>query len=152
MGLPANHSERLARARRCLHGLSVGDAFGERFFTDPDTVETLIQRREVPRSPWRFTDDTVMAISIVDVLSDRADIDQDALAELFRARYRLDPARGYGAMAHRILGRFDAGEHWFDVAPDVFGGAGSMGNGGAMRASPIGAYFSDDLARAAEAA
>jgi ADP-ribosylglycohydrolase len=29
---------------------------------------------------------------------------------------------------------------------------GSMGNGGAMRASPIGAYFSDDLPRAAEAA
>jgi len=152
MGLPADHSERLARARRCLDGLSIGDAFGERFFADPQTVEVLIQRREVPGPPWAFTDDTVMAISIVDALSDRADIDQDRLAWLLAARYRLDPTRGYDAMAHRMLGRFIAGEHWFDVAPDAFGGAGSMGNGGAVRASPIGAYFSDDLARAAEVA
>jgi ADP-ribosylglycohydrolase len=152
MSLPADHSERLARARRSLDGLSVGDAFGERFFAAPQTVEALIRRREVPGPPWPFTDDTVMAISIVDVLSDGADIDQDTLAWMLGARYRRDPARGYDAVAHRMLSRFIAGERWFDVAPDAFGGAGSMGNGGAVRASPIGAYFSDDLARAAEAA
>lgn len=31
--LPANHVDRMTRARLSLDGLSVGDAFGERFFT-----------------------------------------------------------------------------------------------------------------------
>jgi ADP-ribosylglycohydrolase len=38
------------------------------------------------------------------------------------------------------------------VAPSAFSGEGSMGNGGAMRAGPVGAYFADDLATAAEQA
>jgi ADP-ribosylglycohydrolase len=68
------------------------------------------------------------------------------------ARYRLDPARGYGGTAHGILRRIAEGEPWREVASSVFGAGGSMGNGGAMRAAPIGAYFFDDLARAARAA
>ncbi len=147
-----SHEDRLLRAQSSLRGLSVGDAFGERFFTNPHTVEHLIEIRAVPAPPWSFTDDTVMAISIVDVLDDRGLIDRDLLADLFGARYCLDPARGYGGTAHGILRRIAGGEPWSEVASSVFGGGGSMGNGGAMRAAPIGAYFSDDLVRAARAA
>jgi ADP-ribosylglycohydrolase len=147
-----SHEERLLRARTSLRGLSVGDAFGERFFMNPHTVEYLIENRAIPAPPWSFTDDTVMAISIVDVLDDKGLIDRDLLAGLFGARYRLDPARGYGGTAHGILRRIAEGEPWREVASSVFGGGGSMGNGGAMRAAPIGAYFSDDLVGAARAA
>lgn len=135
---------RRARARQSLEGLSVGDAFGERFFGSPHIVERLIESRAIAAGPWGYTDDTVMALSVVDVLEDCAQIDQDRLADLFAARYRLDPARGYGGTAHGILTRISAGEPWHDVAPSVFDGAGSMGNGGAMRAAPIGAFFYDD--------
>jgi hypothetical protein len=38
------------------------------------------------------------------------------------------------------------------LAANAFGGQGSMGNGGAMRVAPLGAYFADDLERCAEAA
>jgi len=140
-------SLRLANAQRSLAGTSVGDAFGERFFTSPQMVERLIELRALAPAPWQFTDDTIMTVSVVDVLAERGEIDQDRLAALFGARYRLDPARGYGATAHGILTRIAAGEHWRDVAGSVFGGSGSMGNGGAMRAAPIGAFFFDDLER-----
>jgi ADP-ribosylglycohydrolase len=142
----------LQRAQISLQGLSVGDAFGDQFFMNSQRIEHLIQERTIPAPPWSFTDDTVMAISVVDVLADRGYVDRDLLAELFSARYIFDRARGYGGTAHGILSRIAAGEHWRQVSAQVFGGTGSMGNGGAMRAAPIGAYFSHDLTRAAEAA
>jgi ADP-ribosylglycohydrolase len=93
-----------------------------------------------------------MAISIVETLADCQGIDASRLAQCFGARYRQDPSRGYGGTAHGILTRICAGEPWYRVAPSAFGGMGSMGNGGAMRAAPIGAYFGDDMERAARAA
>lgn len=143
---------RLRRALRSLEGLSVGDAFGDRFFTTPHAVEHLIDQRALPAGIWPITDDTVMTLSIVDVLAGQGAIECDLLAALFGARYRLDPARGYGGTAHGILTRIAAGEPWAEVAGEVFGGTGSMGNGGAMRAAPIGGYFFDDFYQAADAA
>jgi ADP-ribosylglycohydrolase len=146
------HSKRIARMRVSLEGLSVGDAFGERFFLHPNVVESLIEDRAMPRSPWPCTDDTVMALSIVDVLEEHGEIQQDKLATYFASRYSADPGRGYGPTAHRILRNIAAGEDWREVAPAAFDGMGSMGNGGAMRAAPIGAYFENDAASAAKQA
>ncbi len=134
---------RMECARLSLDGLSVGDAFGQRFFYPP-SVESLIAERALPRPPWPYTDDTEMALAIVEVLAHRGRIDQDALASAFARRYRVDPDRGYGGMAHEILGAIGAGTPWSVAAGRVFGGMGSMGNGGAMRSAPIGAYWADD--------
>src|SRR5688572_1770148 len=92
-------SPRLARARLSLEGLSVGDAFGERFFS-PHAFE---RPRELPPPPWRYTDDTVMAVSIVATLACHGRIDQDELAKAFAARYAADDRRGYGSGAHLLL-------------------------------------------------
>lgn len=46
---------------------------------------------------------------------------------------------------HRLLDSIRAGESWRSAAGALFGGEGSQGNGAAMRAAPIGAYFADDL-------
>lgn len=145
----AGHGARMARARRALDGLSVGDAFGERFFGEPAVVAERIAGRVLPAAPWRHTDDTQMALAIVEVLDQRGYIEQDLLAGSFARRYTRDPRRGYGGMAHQILQAIAAGEPWRIVSSSAFGGKGSMGNGGAMRAAPIGAYFADDYARAA---
>jgi ADP-ribosylglycohydrolase len=139
----------IERARRALHGLSVGDAFGERFFGPPDVVLSRIAARTLPASPWRWTDDTAMALSIVEVLARHGRIEQDALATAFGRRYREDNHRGYGATAHDILHAIAGGAPWRQVTSAVFDGQGSMGNGAAMRAAPIGAYFAGDAARAA---
>jgi ADP-ribosylglycohydrolase len=143
-GPPKDHPERMERVRLALEGLSVGDALGERFF-DPDCVAFLLPRRKVPPGPWPYTDDTEMALGIVEVLDRCGGIDSDELAQVFAERYRRDPFRGYGGMAHRILTEIGRGESWKVVSRRAFGGEGSMGNGAAMRVAPVGAYFADDL-------
>jgi ADP-ribosylglycohydrolase len=145
MTLPPDHASRLARAELALDGLSVGDAFGEQFFVNPAVVDQLITERALPRSPWRYTDDTEMAAAIVDVLSQRGAIDQDLLAGAFARRWSQEPDRGYGSGAIRILHEITLGTPWREAARSAFGGQGSFGNGGAMRVAPLGAYFADDL-------
>lgn len=135
----------LGRARLALEGLSVGDAFGERFFGSPEAARTRIANRVLPPGPWYWTDDTAMALSVYETLRDRRGIDCDALARRFAERYRHDAHRGYGATAHDILASIANGERWQDAARRAFDGQGSMGNGGAMRAAPVGGYFSDDM-------
>ena len=47
----------------------------------------------------------------------------------------------------RLLHHVVQGGNWRDLSASLFGGAGSFGNGGAMRAAPVGAYFADDFVR-----
>ena len=54
-----------------LDGLSIGDAFGERFFGPREQAVQQILRRELPDTPWFYTDDTEMALSIMDILQER---------------------------------------------------------------------------------
>ncbi|MBI3271066.1 MAG: ADP-ribosylglycohydrolase family protein [Planctomycetes bacterium] len=145
----AAHSQRSLRARLSLEGLATGDAFGECFFGAPAHVESLLERRALRPPPWRYTDDTVMALAITEILEEHGRIEQDALAERFGRKYLRDPARGYGGGAHGILSSLGQGGDWRVAARSAFEGMGSMGNGGAMRADPVGAFFADDLAAAA---
>ncbi len=102
-------------ARRSLEGLSVGDALGERFFGPPGETVQAMEARRVPPGPWRWTDDTAMALSVVEVLEARGTIDQDLLAATFARRYQREPQRGYGAGAHDILAAIARGEPWAQV-------------------------------------
>src|SRR5215467_2558812 len=82
----------IANTNKSLDGLSVGDAFGELFFRH-SPFETSFD--DLPTSPWKWTDDTHMALSIVEILKTRQHINQDALAQAFARRYKQDPRRGY---------------------------------------------------------
>jgi ADP-ribosylglycohydrolase len=143
MGDEMSISDNIQNARLSLEGLSVGDGFGEKFFLHPDVVESLINSRALPGEPWYYTDDTQMALSIVSVLSECGEINQDKLAQSFARRY--DSSRGYGAGIGRLLTLIRDGEYWGDVARNLFDGQGSYGNGAAMRVAPLGAYFADDI-------
>lgn len=152
-GLPSDRHERVARARLSLRGLSVGDAFGERFFGVTSEWTWRLRSRTPLPPPWPYTDDTAMAVSLVAVLDAHGRVDQDDLARRFAEQYADDPHRGYGPTAHDVLRSIHAGRPWRPVARAAFGGQGSMGNGSAMRVGPLGAYFADDLrAAAAQAA
>lgn len=131
-----------------LEGLSVGDAFGQCFF-DPAWADRA-HEAVAPEGPWHYTDDTEMSLSIMRVLARHGRIEQDELAESFAARYSYD--RAYGPSMHRVLERMRMGENWRDVTRAAFGGQGSFGNGAAMRAAPLGAFFHDDPERAAHEA
>lgn len=139
----------LARARACLDGLSVGDAFGERFFGHPHAIA---QRALPAEAPWRWTDDTAMAHEVVQLLATTGDVEPDALAAAFARRYLAEPWRGYGGTAHDILTAIGDGVPWRAAARAPFAGQGSKGNGSAMRAPPLGAYLAHDLDRAIAAA
>jgi ADP-ribosylglycohydrolase len=131
----------LSRARLSLDGLSVGDAFGERFFGPSGEVLRRISRRELPEAPWTYTDDTEMALSIVEMLKERYGVDQDDLAKRFASR--MQSFRNYGQGAYTILCGVNAGQDWRLLAQIGFRGMGSFGNGAAMRVAPLGAFFAD---------
>lgn len=139
-----DHEARMKRAHQALEGLSLGDAFGERFFLRVPWPR--IDNRILPEGLWQHTDDTAMACSIVEVLAHAERIDQDMLAERFAERFTKDPGRGYGGGAYKLLNAIAGGADWRLASKALFHG-GSYGNGGAMRAAPIGAYFSDDIER-----
>lgn len=137
----------LERARVALEGLSVADAFGEQLLhAGPNARMLALDHRSAPVGrTWQWTDDTAMAIAIVDELRERGAIDPGALAARFARRYQREPARGYGRGAHAVLSQIAAGTPWEVAAKQLFGGQGSCGNGGGMRSAPIGAYFAGDV-------
>lgn len=148
MTLSSKPADRLARAVLSLEGLSVGDAFGERYFTSG--ADELIAARTLAHPPWHYTDDTQMALSVVSVLRQHDKIDQDALATNFSVHY--EEYRGYGDAMNRLVPMIYLSGMWRRMAPRLFSGEGSLGNGAAMRVGPLGAYFADSPALAAEQA
>jgi ADP-ribosylglycohydrolase len=139
--LSSDRDQRQARACISLEGLSVGDAFGEQFFSQP----SAIFERRLLATPWKYTDDTHMALSIVKLLHDGGGIDQSRLADSFGQQYQHESWRGYGPGMHRLLPQIRKGMPWHTAARYLFGGQGSFGNGAAMRVAPVGAFFADDL-------
>ncbi|MER8182336.1 ADP-ribosylglycohydrolase family protein [Kitasatospora sp. NPDC094015] len=144
-------------ARDALEGLALGDAFGERWFPRfrpaEEALEQIRDRRTPAESPWRWTDDTAMALAVHRVLTLHDAVHQEQLAEAFAAGYLDDPHRGYGYGMHRLLPRLAADPSaWRTEARQLFGGEGSLGNGAAMRVAPLGAWFCADLDEVAEQA
>ena len=166
---------RLARALDALEGTSVGDAFGEGFFMSLELATRMLpsglledipfefegtralqllidtRRTQFIETPWLWTDDTAMTLEIVANLREFGEIDPDALARGLARRYAAEPNRGYGGAMFQLLPAIGAGD-WRIEAPQLFEGTGSFGNGAAMRAAPIGAYFADAPERVAHEA
>ncbi|WP_225726522.1 MULTISPECIES: ADP-ribosylglycohydrolase family protein [unclassified Nocardia] len=124
-----------------LDGLSVGDALGAEFPIMRRSIPDL-RAGDLPGGPWRWTDDTEMACSVVAELLGHGGIDQDRLAGAFARRF--DRSRDYGFLAADTLRRIRDGVHWRTAAGAAFDHQGSCGNGAAMRVAPLGAYFAGD--------
>jgi ADP-ribosylglycohydrolase len=137
--------DRLGRAVLSLEGLSCGDAFGECFFLPRPEFIYRTGNQVLPPAPWPVTDDTMMAVSVVESLRVHGQIVEEWLAEHFAALY--DVERGYGAAMHSLLPaiRVRGGRFWREESRALFQGSGSYGNGAAMRVAPVGAFFADDL-------
>ena len=130
--------------RTLLDGLAIGDAFGDRFFFDQrpyqqDVWQIPAAQRPLPHSPWLYSDDTQMALSIAQVLARVGTIDQDVLAQSFADHF--ERSRGYRPAMYELLPRIRAGRSWRTAALQLFSGSWSFGNGGTMRIAPLGAYF-----------
>ncbi|MFH9347545.1 ADP-ribosylglycohydrolase family protein [Kitasatospora sp. NPDC017646] len=150
-------------ARDALEGLALGDGFGERWFPHfrrPQPAFTQIRARQVPpESPWHWTDDTAMALSVYGILTAFEAVHRERLARAFGATYPADAYRGYGngngngnGMSLLLPRLADRPSSWRAESRGLFDGQGSLGNGAAMRVAPLGAWFCADLDAAAEQA
>jgi poly(ADP-ribose) glycohydrolase ARH3 len=139
----------------CLLGQAVGDAVGapyegmpaDHVFWSFGPATDLVQNPD--GDLLRYTDDTQMMIGVAEVLIAHGRIVPDELDRAFVANY--DPERGYGRGARRILETMASGGDGRRLAATIFPG-GSLGNGAAMRAAPVGLLFCDDLAAVSEQA
>jgi ADP-ribosylglycohydrolase len=138
--------ENRAAAVAAMRGLALGDAFGETwFFHASEVLDEALAERWLSPGPWPWTDDTAMALSLLEILLRYGHVDQDALATAFADSYAKDPNRSYGGSMHRVLREIGAGRDWAAVTRGQFDGMGSWGNGAAMRVAPLGAWFAGDL-------
>lgn len=128
----------LHRALSALEGLSVGDAFGS-FFEFASTLPPGAELRKLPKPPWRYTDDTSLALSVFSILRQYGEINQDMLAQSMADH--LDRSRGYGLGTRGVLTRIKKGVQWREAAYQRGGGTGSYGNVGVVHAGMVGVYF-----------
>ena len=132
-----------------LRGLALGDAFGQLWFAvrPLELGRQRVAERWLPSTdgPWRWTDDTAMAIDVVRELKARATLEPASLLRRFGATYQREAWRGYGDGMHELLNQLrlyprEVGKQ-LQLAAELYGGEGSLGNGAAMRAGPIGACY-----------
>lgn len=157
------------RATASLAGLSTADAYGNQFFdrhnwgpqrfpgglrTDPvyraRHAADFVAAAHEPAGPWLWTDDSEMACGILAELRRNNAIDPDTLASGWAAHFQTP--RDYGGSALDILYGVRDGGDWRGLSSNAFDGAGSLGNGAAMRIAPLGAWFADNLGRAVDQA
>lgn len=138
----------LKQIQGAVFGLAVADALGARWEGIPaDMIQSMGPADAIVAHAEGFeliyTDDTQMMISVAQTLSELGEIQTDFLAGKFAANYQ--GGRGYGIGARQVIDAIAGQEDWQAVATGLFDGTGSMGNGAAMRVSPIGLLFADNL-------
>jgi poly(ADP-ribose) glycohydrolase ARH3 len=129
---------RWVRVRGALLGLACGDALGAPFEGQPSVRAADLAAWAAATAPLRVTNDTVLALALAEHLADRGGrIDQDTLALALARAWLADPGRGYGGVVQSLFARVLEGTWWREASGAQFGGAGSWGNGAAMRVAPV---------------
>ena len=124
--------------RGSLLGLACADGLGAPFEGATRVARSLLAQWEATDRPLRYTDDSAMAITLTEHLCRHSGVlHGDELVHDFAQAWRRDPDRGYGSGPPAVFRRALAGGDWRGVARGLFGGAGSFGNGGAMRTAPV---------------
>ncbi len=135
--------------RGALLGCFLGDAFGAGFEgMTPGRVRFHIGNLSRPSTRY-YTDDTDMTLALTESLIQCGQIDPEDVAKQFSKH--CDLTRGYAAGTINAVLALRAGLKWHQVARIIFEN-GSFGNGAAMRVSPIGLFYHDDVATLQEAA
>ncbi|NEE04194.1 ADP-ribosylglycohydrolase family protein [Phytoactinopolyspora halotolerans] len=128
------------RVRGCLLGGALGDALGAPFEGHSTVTAQEIQAWIDADEPLTWTDDTALQLALATYLAELGhpdDFDEDQLALRFAHTWDAEPDRGYGANPPKIFRDVLAGSSWKQASVSSFDGAGSLGNGGAMRVAPV---------------
>lgn len=131
-------------------GAALGDAIGEVAFqrTRKERLLAQIERLDT----LTYTDDTAMAIALADHLTAIGDVNGQRLGDTFREHFEREPWRGYGPGPPAIFVRVaQSGIPYEAAARTLYNGQGSLGNGAAMRITPLALFFYDADALAEKA-
>lgn len=124
-------------------GCAIGDAIGELAFQFPTRDSLRAKVREIPELV--YTDDTAMAIALAESLIEVGDVSPIHLGDTFSRHFAREPWRGYGPGPPRVFSLVrDEEIPYEEAALRLYGGQGSLGNGGAMRVAPLGLFFHSD--------
>jgi len=134
-----------------LLGAALGDAIGASREGHRMAAEHEIELVAGVSYPLTYTDDTHMTIGMAESLVECGGFNGPHMAGRFVSNYLQEPWRGYGPGPPRVFKLIGSGEPWDKAAGHIYGG-GSFGNGAAMRAAPIGLFFSSRPAELREAA
>jgi poly(ADP-ribose) glycohydrolase ARH3 len=141
-----------AAVRGSLLGAACGDALGAPFEGADSVSPALVEAWAASDRTFHHTDDTAMTLVLARHLVESGGaVDVPRLAEDFAREWQTDPHRGYGAGPPRVFRAVLDGDDWAEVSRSAFGGAGSWGNGGAMRVAPV-AFAPGSLAARVETA
>jgi poly(ADP-ribose) glycohydrolase ARH3 len=135
-------SQRSDAVAGALLGTFVGDALGMPYEgLSAAAVPSRLEMVEARRGRGTYTDDTEMMIVLAESLLEQGCVNEERLAQAFLER--CDPTRGYGAGTLEVLALWRQGVPVDAAARRLFDGEGSLGNGAAMRISPIAVLFAD---------
>ncbi|MDN3242482.1 ADP-ribosylglycohydrolase family protein [Glycomyces tritici] len=145
---------RQARARGSLLLAACADALGSVFEGERNlSPERVADAVDTTASALCWTDDTAQMLVLAEHLgAGGGRIEPDRLAAAFADAWSTEPWRGYGRGAARMLAQISDGTPWREAAQSAFDGAGSLGNGAAMRAAPVGLVPGRSLDEVADAA
>jgi poly(ADP-ribose) glycohydrolase ARH3 len=134
------HADLRAKFKGGMVGSALGDAIGELAFRYPERQRlcSLVDQSE----KLVYTDDTAMALGLAESIVERKGVDQQHLGDTFSRNFEREPWRGYASGPPTVFSTVrSSGISYAEAAKGLFGGAGSLGNGAAMRIVPLGLFL-----------
>jgi poly(ADP-ribose) glycohydrolase ARH3 len=119
----------------CMLGCAIGDSLGAEY---EGTDQVDLNRSHFS---GRWTDDTHMMIGVAESLIECNGFDGHHMAITFIRNYDQEPWRGYASGPPMVFKLIKSGVPWNEASRRLFGGAGSFGNGAAMRIAPVGLFY-----------
>lgn len=144
-----------------LIGCGIGDALGNPFEMAPAASPQLKEWNGLFKKggtfwkgePGQYTDDTLMTIALATSLIEKAGFDPAHTAKLYLEWYNTGNTRGIGSTTAGAMMHLKLGAEWHESgATHNHDGRPVGGNGTAMRASPIGLVYRNDLPKLLEVA
>lgn len=139
-----------------LIGCAIGDALGNPFEMKPATSSLLKQWDGLFKAggtfwkgqPGQYTDDTLMSIALASSMVENNGYDPAHVAQTYLDWYNSGNTRGIGTTTAGAMVKLKLGADWQQSGITTLDdGRPASGNGTAMRASPIGLVYRNDMGR-----